>query len=202
MGSRGTLWFDVDDVLVETSPLTEASLRQLTGKSIPIDSWPHHHFVEIYELDAAGKAAMLRAWTEERLLESAKLRPGVAEAMDRLSGAGFELALITARDWHPQGERITWEMAEAHKLPVSQVVVMAFEDAKADVLRRMGARVDGFVDDTARHVSGCLEQGWKAFVMSHPWNARHDLPFRVDSLSEFADHFDPPAARPRKGAPR
>jgi FMN phosphatase YigB (HAD superfamily) len=194
-----TLWFDVDDVLVETSPLTEASLRALTGKNIPIASWPHHHFVEIYELDAEGKAAMLRSWMDEGLLECAKLRPGVREAMDRLAGAGFELALITARSWHPQGEELTWKMARDHQLPVSQIVVMDFEDSKAEVLKARGARVDGFVDDTVRHVRGCLEQGWRAFVMNHPWNSAHDLPFRVDSLGEFADHFDTPSARSKKG---
>lgn len=191
------LWFDVDDVLVEMSPLTELSLRTLTGKTIPIASWPHHHFDTIYDLDSKGKDAMRRAWIEERMLESAPLRPGVAEAMRRLSEADFELCLITARDWHPQGEEITWKMAHDHNLPVSEVIVMKFEESKADVLKARGAQVDGFVDDTVRHVRSCLEQGWKAFVMSHSWNRDHDLPLRVESLTEFADYFDPPSARPK-----
>lgn len=193
------LWFDVDDVIVETSPLTEASLRTLTGKTIPIHSWPHHNFIEIYELDEPGTVAMRNAWIEEQMLERATLRPGVAEAMLRLAKADFELGLITARAWHPRGEEITWKMATDHGLPISEVVLTRFEDSKADVLRARGARVDGFVDDTARHVIACLAQGWTAAVMSHPWNERHDLPLRVSSLMEFADCFDAPSpSRARK----
>lgn len=195
---RKKLWLDVDDVLVETSPLTEASLRALTGKTIPISSWPHHHFAEIYGLDAQGVDAMCQAWMSERVLERAPLRAGVPEALNRLAEADFELGIITARGWHPYGREITEDMVATHRLPVSEIVVMDFEESKAEVLAALGARVDGMVDDTARHVRGFLERGVKAFIMSHSWNQRHDFPFRVDSICEFADHFAPPASRPAK----
>lgn len=185
-----TLWFDVDDVLVDTSPLTEASLRVLTGKHIPVDTWRHHHFAELYSLSPAGKKAMLRQWMDDEVLEKAQLRAGVADAMRSLAHAGFSLKLITARDWHPEAEAITWRMAQANALPVDDVVVMSFEQDKSDVLVSRGEQVDGFVDDTPRHVRGCLEKGWPSFLMTHPWNISDDLP-RVESLAQFAGHFSP-----------
>lgn len=183
-----TLWFDVDDVLVDTSPLTEASLRTLTGKHIPVETWRHHHFVELYSLSQEGKKAMLRQWMDDEILEKAKLRAGVADAMRSLSHAGFSLKLITARDWHPEAEDITWRMAQANGLPVDDVVVMSFEQDKSEVLISRGEQVDGFVDDTPRHVRGCLAKGWPSFLMTHPWNVSEDLP-RVGSLAQFAGHF-------------
>ena len=185
---KKTLWFDVDDVLVDTSPLTEASLRALTGKHIPVHSWPHHRFVDLYSLCSDGKKKMLRRWMDDQILEKATLRAGVAEAMRSLAHAGFSLKMITARDWHPEGEAITWRMAQSHGLPVDDVVVMAFEQSKADVLASRGEKVDGFVDDTPRHVRGCMEKGWASFLMDHPWNVSEDLP-RVQTLSQFAGHF-------------
>ena len=193
---KKTVWFDVDDVLVDTSPRTEESLRTLTGKVIPVHTWPHHHFLDLYGLGEPRRQSMLDQWIEDRVLERATLREGVAEAMRELAGDGFELRLITARGWHPRGEAITWAMAEEHGLPVSGVSLTLFEDDKSDALAAWGARVDGFVDDTVRHVRGCLAKGWPAWVMTHPWNADHDLPGRVGNLREFADALRSP--RPNK----
>lgn len=194
---KKTIWFDVDDVLVETSFRTEASLRALTGREIPWETWPHHHFLDLYGLGEAGRASMVERWVDDQVLEKATLRDGVGEAMRELAEDGFELRLITARGWHPRGAQITWEMAEEHRLPVSGVSLTLFEDDKSEALASWGARVDAFVDDTTRHVRGCLDKGWAAWVMTQPWNQGHELPRRAANMHDFAQ-----AARAQLLAPK
>lgn len=186
------IWFDADDVCTDSSPLTELSLRKLTGKHIPIENWTSHHFRDIYNLDDEGIHALIESWKTDRLLENVPLLAGTKEAMDRLVKAGYEVGIITARDWHPDAEAITRKMAVDHDLPVGQIIVMDFADVKANVLLAHGVHVDGFVDDTAKHVQSCREQGWNAFLMHQPWNKQHTHLPRVHHLEAFVDHFVPP----------
>jgi hypothetical protein len=180
------VWFDVDDVIVETSALMEKTLRRMTGKTILSQSWPHHGFAEIYGFKPGDMERLREMWMHDQLLERAPLREGVAEAMVSIRQSGYELGLITARGWHPQGEALTWAMAAKHGLPIGEVVVLSYEECKAKKLEDLGVRVDGFVDDTHRHVRACQAKGWSASLMTQPWNEKHEDVPRVSALGEFA----------------
>ena len=198
------VWCDVDDVIVDTSELMELTLRRMTGKAIPSETWPHHGFAEIYGFGSGEMEKLRGMWMEDGLLERAPLRAGVSKALSAIEQAGCSIGLITARSWHPQGEALTWAMAAKHGLPVSEVVVLSYEECKAQRLAAMGVRVDGFVDDTHRHVRACLSKGWRACLMSQPWNHGHDDLPRVSGLADFAAMFQAPAkpgANARKAAP-
>lgn len=196
------VWFDVDDVLVDTSALMERTLRRMTGKTILSHTWPHHGFAEIYGFEKNDMARLREMWMEDGLLENAPIRKGVVEGMAAMAAAGLGIGLITARGWHPEGERLTWEMADRHGLAVSKVVVLTYEECKAEKLAALGERVDGFVDDTHRHVRACLAKGWDAHLMTQPWNVEHeDLP-RVDEFKQFSSKILNAAAHARAQSPR
>lgn len=180
-----TIWFDVDDVLVDTSFLMEQTMKALTGKVIPSQSWPHHGLCEIYGLPESGWKGIRERWLSDGVIERAPLREGVVKAMEDLAQSGFKLGLITARAWHPRGEEVTWDMASKHGLAVSDVVVLSFEESKAVKLKELGVDVSGFIDDTYRHVRECLDSGWQAYLLSQPWNKTFEAP-RVDGLCEFS----------------
>ena len=183
------IWFDVDDVMVDTSAMIEKSLRDLTGKSIDITQWPHHNFPEIYGFDVNFMEKVRYKWLEDQILENAPLRAGVAEAMKDLANQGYKLGLITARSWHPQGEAVTWAMVEKYNIPVSDIAVLSYDESKVALLEKISSGVQGYVDDTYRHVKACSEKGWYSCVMNQPWNRQYtDLP-RVDSMQEFASSF-------------
>lgn len=197
------VWFDVDDVLVDTSELMELTLRRMTGRTIPSQTWPHHGFAEIYGFGQHEMGRLRDMWIEDQLLERAPLREGVAEALVSIGEAGYGMGLITARGWHPEGEALTWAMAAKHGLPVSEVVVLKYVDCKAERLESLGARVDGFIDDTHRHVRACRAKGWNACLMTQPWNHEHDDLPRVSRLADFAAMISegPAPARKARKAP-
>ena len=186
MSEAHWLWFDVDDVLVDTSTELERSLRGLTGLHLPAHQWSSHSFTDAYGLQPHQIEDMRLAWELDEVLERARPFDGVAASLKLAAQKGYHIGLITARGWHPEGQAITDAMVHDLGLPVERVLVLKFEDSKCDLLLSTGTQVAGFLDDTARHVEGALSCGWNAHLVTRPWNVSLPLP-RVASTSAFVN---------------
>jgi len=196
---RPWVWLDVDDVLVDSTPIFQESMDRWTGKTIPWQTWTHNRFHQFYGIadeDAATIARMRQRWKDDRVLERSPFMPHVAQAMATIVNAGADIGLLTARAWHSEGEAITREMAAQAGLSIKAVISIHFHQTKADFLIHSGTQVVGFIDDTIRHVEGCVAAGFNAVLMDQPWNreARH-LP-RVANLEEFAQQIQARLASP------
>lgn len=44
------IWFDIDDVLVDTSAQIHKVLLDKTGQDIPVETWESHLFSKMYQL--------------------------------------------------------------------------------------------------------------------------------------------------------
>jgi FMN phosphatase YigB (HAD superfamily) len=203
------VWFDVDDVLVESTPLFQESLDRWTGTSVPWQTWTHNRFHQFYGIaddDELRIAQMKQRWKDDRILERSPLIEGVGEALRAIEAKGAKIGLLTARAWHENGVAITQAQVEQHRLPVSRIISMNYHETKAQFLQHTGTRVIGFIDDTPRHVEGCRTAGIDAVLMHQPWNTDADHLPRVHRLSEFVARLDPllqpsptPLAVPRRG---
>jgi FMN phosphatase YigB (HAD superfamily) len=186
------VWFDVDDVVVESTPLFQESMDRWTGKVIPWQTWTHNRFHQFYGVrddDADTIAQMKAVWKADQVLERSPLRPGVVEAMRQIHDMGCRLGFLTARAWHEEGVAITQSMAVTHRLPVDRIISMEYTQTKAEFLAQTGTRVIGFVDDTIRHVEGCRSAGFDAVLMDQPWNVEAVHLPRVKDMGEFAQHI-------------
>lgn len=186
------VWFDVDDVLVDSTPLFQESMDRWTGRHVPWESWPHNHFPDFYGIqshDTEAIAQMKAIWKKDRVLERAPLRSGVEEALQRIHDLGYPMGLITARGWHEEGAQITQDLADRHRLPVQKIISMDYSQTKADFLQAHGAEIVAFVDDTPRHVEGCVQAGLAAFLLHHSWNATAVHLPRIHHLQELADQL-------------
>lgn len=201
MSEESWLWFDVDDVLVDTSAELERSLRKLTGLHLPSHQWASHSFTDTYGLRPHQLEDMRAAWERDEVLERALPFDGAAEALRMAARKGYHVGLITARGWHPEGREITEAMARDLGMPVERVLLLKFEDSKRDLLLSTGTRVAGFLDDTARHVEGARSCGWDGRLVTRSWNVGFDLP-RVGSTFEFVDSLPPAPSAARRPAPR
>lgn len=183
------LWFDVDDVLVHAAPLFQESLDRWSGTTMPWEKWPHNQFHKFYGVkdeDADTLTQLRKIWQDERILERAPLYDDVADTLRRLhEEEGYQLGLLTARAWHPDGVAITQAMADTHRLPVSKIISMDYSGTKAEFLQKTGTRVVGFIDDTVRHVEGCVNVGINAVLMHQPWNTEASHLPRVHRLADY-----------------
>lgn len=182
------LWFDVDDVLVESTPLFQESLDRWSGTVVPWQTWTHNQFHKFYGVkddDDETFALLRKQWKDDRILERSPLFEGVSETLQKLSDQGFKLGLLTARAWHPDGVAITQTMADDHHLPVSQIISMDYSGTKAEFLKKTGTRVEGFIDDTIRHVEGGVSAGFNAVLMHQPWNVQATHLARVKCMTDY-----------------
>lgn len=208
------LWFDVDDVLVDSAPVFQASMDRWSGITVPWETWHHNHFHQFYGVrddDQDTIARMKQVWRDDQVLERSPLRPGVADTLKHLHDQGFSLGLLTARAWHPDGVAITQAMVDGHQLPVNQIISMEYAATKADFLKASGTRVVGFVDDTIRHIEGCVAAGINAVLMAQPWNTQATHLDRVPQIDDYprwlrsnlsaADQPSAPARARRRPSP-
>lgn len=190
MSKNPWVWFDVDDVLVDTSFQLEKSLRKFTGLDRPVAAWPNHMFTEIYGIPAEHRDLMRQAWVDDQVLETAELFDGVKEALELVATKGYRIGLITARAWHPNALNITEGMARDFGLPAERVILLNFVDSKHGLLEASGTEIAGFIDDTPRHVQGALDRGWLGRLATRSWNLGSEIP-RVDSALHFAQDLQP-----------
>jgi len=179
------VFFDVDDVLVDTSTPLELALRKMTGLHLPHTAWPNHMFTELYGIGKERAEEMRAVWVQERVLETAQVFDGVRETFHEFADEGYRLGLITARAWHPKAREITEAMVNENGLPVEEIKLMGFFDSKADILRDCGLSIHGFIDDTARHAQGVAALGVHSVLQSRFWNqSAVDTP-RVERIGDF-----------------
>ena len=107
--------------------------------------------------------------------------PGVAFQAQRLTSAGHEVLIVTARgfeaDIAPLVRRETERWLEFYEIPFDS---LHFSRDKREV------EADWFIDDSVGNVSKLLAAGTEARLRDQPHNQTSTLP-RVFSLSEFVD---------------
>jgi hypothetical protein len=185
-------WFDVDDVVVDATPLFQESMDRWKGTVIPWQTWAHNHFPHFYGImddDAEGIAQMKEVWRRDQILERAPVRAGVVAVLHRVKALGCRIGFLTARGWHEDSVAITQKVADQNALPVDRILSIPYAHSKAETLAATGTRVVGFVDDTPRHVEGCVAAGLNAMLLTQPWNVQAVHLPRVAHLDEFADRI-------------
>ena len=185
MGAHSYVVFDLDDVLANLRDHLMRMLRRQTGREIHWNEWHEYELGSVYNTTTES----IMQWVlEHQVLESASLEPHARAAVDAARRAGYRVAVITARGWHPRGERLTEEWLNKHSLDIDELhLVPAFGD-KSRVLRGLGS-VAYFVDDHVGHLypARTLKQVRETLLIDRPWNRADREIRRLFGLEEFVD---------------
>ena len=182
---KRVVWFDVDDVLVDTAAVMERTMEKYTGIYVPRSTWKDLSCSRIYGLDPSCFDEMRRFWVEDRMIERAPLFDGAAQAINAVVDMGYEVSLITARGWHPRGEAVTREMAENAGMRISDVVLVKFDQPKVALMKNFDCEIAGYVDDSGHHVTDAVNEKMNAALIRRPWNAYLSVPNSLGCVSEF-----------------
>ncbi len=118
--------FDLDDVLANLREELMTMLRLRTGRDIHWREWRSYKLDGLYGVSVKQ---ILQWVMEEEVLEAAALERRAAETIEAARSAGYRIAVITARGWHPRGELLTWQWLERHALRVDELhLVPVFGD--------------------------------------------------------------------------
>lgn len=192
--------FDVDEVLAN---LRDGLARQMTtrfGKDLDWRQWHDYSFF----LPHMSQQEFYGMIMEDRLLEQCQPEPGAVGFLNSLKQAGFNIALITSRGFHPNAHSLTKDWLETHEFDVDFLHVVPHGQGKSDVVLGL-PNVLAYVDDYLGHLDDidvrikAMKSSKSSFgsmiaadpllcVMDRPWN-QHDVNGhrRVRSVSEFHD---------------
>ncbi len=185
--------FDLDDVLANLREHLMSMLRHQTGQNVHWNEWHQYELGSVYNTTAE----VIMGWVlEHRVLESASLEPHARVAVHAARQSGHRVAVVTARAWHPRGERLTEEWLTEHGLDIDELhLVPAFGD-KSGVLRGLGS-VAYFIDDHLGHLypARVLPEVGETLLIDRPWNRQDREMRRLFGLDEFVDLLQRPGCQ-------
>lgn len=177
--------FDLDDVLANLRDPIQAALTKRFGKDIHHREWDRYDLSDIYEVPLNE---IVDAFIEHEILDHARPEPGAAEALCCARECGHQVAILTARGWHPDGDALTREWLAAHGLLPDLLHIVPLHQKKEEVLGRYSG-IAWMIDDNPAHVLGAARSGavQSVVLMERPWNKDLAHPLRVLDLFEYAN---------------
>jgi hypothetical protein len=162
-----TIILDLDDVLANLREALYRSLARASGIAVHWRHWRSYDLREHYPtvLDRLDEILI-----DDRTLESCRPEPGAVAATGALKDLGFEIAIVTARGWHPRAEAITRDWLGEHGIRHDHLRIVPLGANKLEALAPF-RRIALAVDDHPDHVRRYLRAGIPALLMDRPWNA-------------------------------
>jgi 5'(3')-deoxyribonucleotidase len=182
-----TIILDLDDVLAN---LRESLYRTLTRASGVDLHWRHWHSYDLCEHYPTVCDRLDEILVNDRTLESCRPEPGAQAATRALSELGFEIAIVTARGWHPRAEAVTRHWLDKHSIQHHRLSIVSLGGNKLEALTPF-RRIALAVDDHPDHVRRYREAGIPAVLMDQPWNAEceGERIFSLEGMVELTGRY-------------
>jgi uncharacterized HAD superfamily protein len=123
------------------------------------------------------------------------VNPESQKLLEGLHKLNYYNVLITARKWHPDGERITYKWVEDNDLEVDEIIFVGVNDSKTDAIRSL-KNIKFSIDDRIKHCREYTQSDMVEHVLvkDAPWNTHmtrwnefwggYDYDARINSLDE------------------
>lgn len=173
--------FDLDDVLANLRDPLMCALNRRTGLDWHWNDWTEYRLTERYRASVAD----IQRWVvDDAVLEQATPEPGARACVEAARSAGYRVAVVTARAWHPKGEALTRGWLADHGFQVDALHLVPIFSEKASTLRALGS-VRHYVDDHADHLHPARGLVQRLHLMDRPWNRAETALPRIRGLAEL-----------------
>jgi hypothetical protein len=129
---------------------------------------------------------------EDATLETCHPEPGAAATTKALRDLGFDIAIVTARGWHPRAEAITRAWLDTNAILFDQLIIVPLGGDKLSALGPL-REIAFAVDDHSTNVSRYQTAGVPVLLMDRPWNAGIEAE-RIYSLEAVVGYASAAAA--------
>lgn len=178
--------FDMDGVIANTNDILANALSKLVGKKVRWQDWStYDHFTNY----GVSVQEFLDMCIHCKSLELAEPLPGIRQALHQLKNEGMSTAVITARDFHPQGESITRQWLRSHDIEVDSLHLVHPLHSKVEAMAQMPGMI-AYIDDHVGHLERSRDAGHpsRLFMRDQPWNQHCGEFQRVHSVPEYVNH--------------
>jgi 5'(3')-deoxyribonucleotidase len=176
--------WDLDDTICNLRVPMMQALNLYTGKAIDWKDWSGHNLEEIYEITSDEFVQIL---IDGNVIERANPVPRIKEVLDALKDKGFNIHIITARGWHPNGMAITEQWFNENKLPFDSINIVPLGGSKADIMDKIG-NIKYLIDDNVNNCKEVISRGYDAYLIPMPWNTDSGLK-RLSTVEEVLTHL-------------
>jgi hypothetical protein len=157
----------------------------------------HREYRDVHRYDyyvelGVSLEEMLDFAIKHNVLIDAPLLPGAASAINRLSASGVQIAVVTARDYHPDAMPLTVSYLKRMGVHVDKLIISGND--KMSSFSELPDNCLFYVDDLASNLETARNSGKfkNLYLMSQPWNIDCDLHpgVRIDSLAGLKELID------------
>lgn len=179
--------FDMDGVMAHTNDILAEGLSKMLKRPIDWREWNSYDYFKNYGVKVEE---FLEMCVDCKSLELAEPEPGIKDSIRRLRDEGLGSAIITARDFHPQGAALTRQWLESHGVEVDHLMLVHPLQSKVQAMASMPNMVT-YIDDHVDHLVRGRDSGHQAklYMRDQPWN-QHCTEFpRVHTVEQYVEHI-------------
>jgi 5'(3')-deoxyribonucleotidase len=176
--------FDLDDCICRLAVPMNQALNLYTGKNIHWKDWTGHNLETIYNITPKEFVDIL---IDGKVIERANPVPRIKEILDKVREKGYNIHIITARGWHPNGMTITEQWFKDYNLPYDSINIVPLGGSKADIMDRIG-NINYLIDDNENNCNEVISRGYDAFLVQMPRNKNTKLK-RLNALEDILNHL-------------
>lgn len=161
--------FDLDDTIGNFRSSACKKMNEKYDKTHTFDDWEHHLIEQLYNID---KRQFMKDLVSMKVLENMAAHHEAKEVMQKLNSDGYHIAVLTARQWHPNGKEITLKWLNDFEIPYNDLLLCEIDDRKSDIVSDVYGRVSFVVDDSPHQI----EAYWAntdidtVYIYDMPWN--------------------------------
>ena len=183
--NKPVVGFDMDGVIAHNQDIVAARMSEILGIDVNWRMWSDYAYFLKYGMTYDD---FLQVFIDSRALQLATPDKGTADSIQQLRKDGYEVAIITARGFHPEGEEITKTWLGEQAIPVDHVVVVHPTQTKVEAISSFPGMV-AYIDDHADHLDKSREAmlSPKLYMYDQPWNQHSKDHVRVRSVEEYVD---------------
>lgn len=167
---------DIDDTIGDMRSLLCQTLNNHTGKDIHWSQWDRFRVEELYDVTYDEFFKLLQ---RDSIVENMHPHPESASFSQDLKAADYRVALLTARNWHPESREVTERWLASHGIAYDDLLICDVETKKADMIKDVYGSVHFTVDDSVAQNVGYIKSRHveNVFVYDMPWN-------RINAISK------------------
>lgn len=185
MSKKPILAIDCDGCCSNLIPGIVKMCSIVSSATVSEEDWIHYDYFKTIGMTIDQ---FLDGHIEFNILQNATIYEGVAVAISYARENGYEVAIVTSRGFHPDGENITREWFKKHNCDVDHMVLVGIHETKVNALKSLG-NVAAYIDDYLPHLEdiAASDLDINLFLMDQPWNCEDTQFNRIFSVSDYID---------------
>jgi uncharacterized HAD superfamily protein len=173
--------FDLDDTLCDLKDPLARILKEHTELDYHWEDWYDFSISKMYNLTHAEFCDLI---IQSNILESLEPYKESAETLTELKKRGYNIGIITSRDYHPKAYKVTKTWFDKYGLPYDDIQISSHFRGKSEYAK-IYEKVIVAVDDRIENCEDFINNGTteNVYLFDMPWNRSSSIK-RINNIKD------------------